>query len=154
MMYGSIQISRQPIVPGTSDASAFDKAEPGSDFISIHRTYPGTEKPLAADGTAYRPPSRSWFRKAVEDGLYIKAYQETFTSEIVINLSSRKTTQVEVSPSCGEHRLVIVATTVIRMSKISEIVRHTHDAQSGSSASSFTALMHKSSEKIWVWGSG
>jgi len=125
----------------------------GSDYISIHRTYPGIEKPLADDGSSYVPPARSWFKKAPEDGLFIKAYMETFTSEVVINLSSRKTMQVQVSPtSNNEHRIAIVATTVMRMNKITELVQNTHTAHSGSAQSSFTALMHKESGQVWVWG--
>ena len=99
---------------------------PGDGYFAIHRTYPGLER----NDLSYNPPARPWFQNAPEDDYYMDGpYQETFTKQLVINLSSRKT-----STAISGQRLALVSAAVMLLEDLRSLVDKIKFPNSGHAA--------------------
>lgn len=111
-----------------------------ANYFGLHRTYPGILK----NDTAYDPSRRGWFLAATTDGIGFNGpYRETFTKQIVVTLSSRKT-----STALGENSPVtIVAAAVMLVQDVAKIVQSVNYTDGG-----FGALITYQSNQVLVWG--
>lgn len=109
-------------------------------YFSIHRTYPGILK----NDTAYDPSKRGWFLAAATDGIGLDGpYRETFTKQIVVTLSSRKT-----STALGASTpITVVSAAVMLIQDVAKILHSVNYTDGG-----FGALIKYQSNQIIVWG--
>lgn len=109
-------------------------------YFALHRTYPG----LLKNDTAYDPSRRGWFLAAATDGIGLDGpYRETFTKQIVVTLSSRKT-----STALGENTpITVVSAAVMLIQDVARILQSVNYTDGG-----FGALIKYQSNRVIVWG--
>jgi hypothetical protein len=79
--------------------SAASMADPDNENqrLSILRQYPGMKRQVEDPSQVYDPAQRSWFTSAPTSGVGLRVYQETFTSQLVINLATKTSFYPSVS---------------------------------------------------------
>ena len=109
-------------------------------FFSVHRTFPGILK----NDTSYNPVTRPWFANAPIDGVNMYGpYKETFTKQLVITLSSKKSTYV---PNTLSTPVTIVGAAVMLLEDLAKVVSNIEYPYMG-----FGALITRYSNEVIVW---
>eukprot|EP01034_Spumella_vulgaris_P027194 gene27194-33882_t len=117
-----------------------------SNYNVIHRTFPG----LLKNSSTYDSTQRTWFSRAPEDAFYMYGpYKETFTKELVVTLSSRKTATVKSNYFRGgkSHSVTTVSAAVLLLKDLASIVNSVEYPNSG-----FGVLIAQATNQVLVWG--
>ena len=109
-----------------------------NNYFSIHRTFPGVVKNMSY----YDASSRSWFTKAPTESSYFSAYKETFTNQLVINLSSKR----EFLEQSTNYRFTLVAAALVLLSDLQSIVYDIQYSNGG-----FGALVKYDTQEVLCW---
>lgn len=116
-----------------------------SSYASVHRTFPGISK---SNDPSYNPPGRPWFVHAPVNSYYLYGpYKETFTQQLVINLSSRQSTSLPVNGRATTTPVALVTSAVFLLSDLAQIVNSVPYTNGG-----FGALISASTNQVLVWG--
>jgi len=108
-------------------------------YTAIQRVYPAYSRLTpTCDPTTYNPATRGWFTKAIENDLYIYAYQETFTKGLVINFSTKKT--------IGQS--TIVAAALMLLDDIAPVIANAKVLQNGDS---YAALIMTDTQEVLLY---
>ena len=106
------------------------------DYIAVHRTFPGILK----DSKNYDPPGRPWFANApVGDVFLYGPYQETFTRQLVLTISSKK-------HSAAISGTTVVSAAVILLTAIENLIASVDYSNDG-----FGVLLKYSTLQVVVW---
>lgn len=88
----------------------------GSDYVAIHRTYPG----MAKNNDTYDPTLRCWFTHAPLNAVHLHGpYMDTFLRQGVITLSSAQHTQLRASST--SQPIKVVAAAVLLISQLQSV---------------------------------
>lgn len=114
-------------------------------YVSVHRTFPGIDKPYYPATGYYNAPGRSWFKYAPLNAYYLYGpYQETFTKQPVLTLSSRQSSTL--SSGGGSYTVNLVTAAVMLLSDIVKVVQSVSYPNNG-----FGALVTIPSLKVIAW---
>ena len=105
--------------------------------ISLHRTFPGIVKNI----TTYNAYARPWFAKAPIDGVYFYGpYQETFTRQLVVTLSSKKISYALSRP------VTVVSAAVLLLTDMQSIISSIKYSNDG-----YGVLLKYDTLEVIVW---
>ena len=88
-------------------------------YSAMMRTYPGIRIQHGGD-----PTTQSWFSEAKEDDIHLMAYHDSMTNKKVINLSSKKTTQIKVDDgsTVSDGTVTSVAAVISQLSDLRKLI--------------------------------